>query len=138
MLVDTTACNPIYPKSIRFCDIKDGLEFIELDTRTGYIFNAVFRGYPHKNPTNSEDADFVYYEFHLYNTGPQHVLSRIDQLGIIKKANGSWSDIFLINNSADDRKEFALWLSKNNIPHKEEFIYYLSKKYPESLEGLSL
>lgn len=136
MLIDTTASNPMYQNSIRFCDVKDGLEFICVDTtKMGYIHEGKFSG----NPVVTRDQFHnnmihVYYVHHLYSNGPIPVKEHSSKLGITKDGNGVWKEVFSIINCAQNRKELALWLSRNDIPRKEEFINFLANKYPEALD----
>jgi len=140
MLIDTTASNPMYQNSIRFCDVKDGLEFICIDTtRLGYIHEGKFNSSPVVTRGRfNNNVIHVYYVHHLFNNGPTSVKKHSYELGITKDHNGIWKDAFSIINCAQNRKELALWLSCNDVPRKEEFINFLVNKYPEAFDIIKI
>jgi hypothetical protein len=132
-LVDIATTNPIHPKSIGFSDIKDGLEFIYVDTRNGYIHEGVFKSKPHKVNRITDGISEYEVKYSILNLGNDNVqLTRgnLCTIGVIPDANGKWQKVFLIKNCDDNRRELDSWLKTNDIPRHKNFTIFLAYKYP--------
>jgi len=136
MLVDITASNPIYPNPITFSDIAVDVEFIYIDTNSGYIHEGIFNSEPFGSGSSHTGCNIMKVEYSivdLFSDGAHHVCETLRSLGVTENTGG-WEKAFLIKNCSEERKRFAAWLRVNDFPRKEDIISFLENNYPEALE----